>query len=194
MRAVQSMVVDPFGLLGEHTDLGWAKRRFYASNRFWPEPLISINPHFERGCLGRRAGGRWIAAPRHGPRLPRRRTADHAFTAIRRRPSRKPPGGRASWSRPAPDRASRSASSSRSSMRRSARARPAKQPRTRAIVIYPMNALANSQLKELEKFIDQSGLPDRAAADLRPLHRAGKPGGAGAHSARRSPTFCSRTS
>src|SRR5581483_10684789 len=31
--------------------------------------------------------------------------------------------------------------------------------RTRAIVIYPMNALANSQLKELEKFIDQSGLP-----------------------------------
>ena len=33
--------------------------------------------------------------------------------------------------------------------------------RTRAIVIYPMNALANSQLKELEKFIDQSGLPER---------------------------------
>jgi hypothetical protein len=33
--------------------------------------------------------------------------------------------------------------------------------RTRAIVIYPMNALANSQLKELEKFIDQSELPER---------------------------------
>jgi ATP-dependent helicase YprA (DUF1998 family) len=32
--------------------------------------------------------------------------------------------------------------------------------RTRAIVIYPMNALANSQLKELEKFIDQSALAD----------------------------------
>src|SRR5437868_13852994 len=31
--------------------------------------------------------------------------------------------------------------------------------RTRAIVIYPMNALANSQMKELEKFIEQSGLP-----------------------------------
>jgi ATP-dependent helicase YprA (DUF1998 family) len=26
-------------------------------------------------------------------------------------------------------------------------------PRTRAIVIYPMNALANSQMKELEKFL-----------------------------------------
>jgi hypothetical protein len=30
---------------------------------------------------------------------------------------------------------------------------------TRAIVIYPMNALANCQIKELEKFIEQSGLP-----------------------------------
>jgi ATP-dependent helicase YprA (DUF1998 family) len=34
-------------------------------------------------------------------------------------------------------------------------------PRTRAIVIYPMNALANSQMKELEKFLDQSELQDR---------------------------------
>ncbi|TKB05364.1 MAG: DEAD/DEAH box helicase, partial [Mesorhizobium sp.] len=39
-------------------------------------------------------------------------------------------------------------------------------PRTRAIVIYPMNALANSQMKELEKFIDESGLPDH----LRPTY------------------------
>jgi ATP-dependent helicase YprA (DUF1998 family) len=33
-------------------------------------------------------------------------------------------------------------------------------PRTRAIVIYPMNALANSQIGELEKFMDQAGLPE----------------------------------
>ncbi|HRQ87351.1 MAG TPA: DEAD/DEAH box helicase, partial [Bacteroidia bacterium] len=32
--------------------------------------------------------------------------------------------------------------------------------RTRAIIIYPMNALANSQIKEIDKFIAQSGLPD----------------------------------
>ena len=31
--------------------------------------------------------------------------------------------------------------------------------RTRAIVVYPMNALANSQMNELEKFIDQADLP-----------------------------------
>jgi hypothetical protein len=23
----------------------------YASRRFWPEPLITVNPHFERGAL-----------------------------------------------------------------------------------------------------------------------------------------------
>jgi ATP-dependent helicase YprA (DUF1998 family) len=38
---------------------------------------------------------------------------------------------------------------------------PGEVPRTRAIVVYPMNALANSQLQELEKFIEQSGLSDQ---------------------------------
>lgn len=33
--------------------------------------------------------------------------------------------------------------------------------KTKAIIIYPMNALANSQIKEIEKFIGQSGLPDQ---------------------------------
>jgi hypothetical protein len=29
----------------------WAQvKDLYATNRFWPEPLISINPHFERGA------------------------------------------------------------------------------------------------------------------------------------------------
>lgn len=46
------------------------------------------------------------------------------------------------------------------------RARKSGQPRgTRAIIVYPMNALANSQLKEIEKFIDHSGLKD----DLKPI-------------------------
>ncbi|WP_244560694.1 DEAD/DEAH box helicase [Azospirillum oryzae] len=46
------------------------------------------------------------------------------------------------------------------------RARKAGQPpRTRAIIVYPMNALANSQIKEIDKFIGQSGLPQ----NLRPV-------------------------
>lgn len=48
------------------------------------------------------------------------------------------------------------------------RSRKAGLPRkTRAIIVYPMNALANSQIKEIEKFISQSGLPD----DLKPVVR-----------------------
>ena len=40
------------------------------------------------------------------------------------------------------------------------RARKAGRPRrTSAIFVYPMNALANSQINEIEKFIAQSGLP-----------------------------------
>ena len=38
--------------------------------------------------------------------------------------------------------------------------------RTRAIVIYPMNALANSQREEIDKFIKQSGLPDHLRPTL----------------------------
>jgi ATP-dependent helicase YprA (DUF1998 family) len=41
------------------------------------------------------------------------------------------------------------------------RARAAGEPaRTRAIVIYPMNALANSQREEIDKFIKQANLPE----------------------------------
>lgn len=48
------------------------------------------------------------------------------------------------------------------------RSRKAGQPRrTRAIIVYPMNALANSQIKEIEKFISQSGLPD----EMKPVVR-----------------------
>ena len=46
------------------------------------------------------------------------------------------------------------------------RARLSKKPRrTRAVIVYPMNALANSQTKEIEKFINQSDLPE----ELRPI-------------------------
>ena len=48
------------------------------------------------------------------------------------------------------------------------RARKAGKPRrTSAIIVYPMNALANSQLNEIERFISQSGLP----SELKPTVR-----------------------
>ena len=48
------------------------------------------------------------------------------------------------------------------------RARKAGKPRrTSAIIVYPMNALANSQINEIEKFIGQSGLP----TEVKPIVR-----------------------
>src|SRR5580700_10422606 len=96
----------------------------YASRRFWPEPLITINPHFEQGASVE-------ALVRDGslhPEVARVFRVDgnrSLFTGIRCRRSRKPRRGRASRSRPAPVRESPSASSYRSSTRRSARAPPA---------------------------------------------------------------------
>ena len=45
--------------------------------------------------------------------------------------------------------------------------------RVRAIVVYPMNALANSQLEELEKFLRDGYGDGPRAGHLRPLHRPG---------------------
>nr|WP_312351918.1 DEAD/DEAH box helicase [Brucella intermedia] len=48
------------------------------------------------------------------------------------------------------------------------RARKAGKPRkTSAIIVYPMNALANSQMNEIEKFISQSGLPNESKPVVR---------------------------
>ena len=42
-----------------------------------------------------------------------------------------------------------------------------------AIIVYPMNALANSQYGELEKFLGPGRIGATAASDVRALYRAG---------------------
>jgi hypothetical protein len=132
----------------------------YASDRFWPEPLISINPRFELGAsvddLVRGgslheatarvfcAEGKPLSLYRHQAQAIAKATTGQSFVVTTGTGS----GKSLCFFIPIIDAA--------------IRARIADHPpRTRAIVIYPMNALANSQLKELEKFIDQSGLPER---------------------------------
>lgn len=131
----------------------------YGSGRFWPEPLISINPHFERGASITelvtegslhpgtasifRVDGQPITLHRHQAQAIAKATAKQSFVVTTGTGS----GKSLCFFVPIIDAAIR------------ARAAGEAQ-RTRAIVIYPMNALANSQLKELEKFIDQSGLPE----------------------------------
>jgi hypothetical protein len=134
--------------------------QIYATNRFWPEPLISINPNFERGASVAdlaadgslhpdtarvfRVDGQPIRFHRHQAQAIARATQRQSFAVTTGTGS----GKSLCFFVPIIDAAIRARAAGETA-------------RTRAIVIYPMNALANSQMKELEKFIEQSGLPQK---------------------------------
>ena len=128
----------------------------YEQGRFWPEPLISLNPHFERdatvaelaaqGVLHARtadifrADGSPIRLYRHQQQAVARAKASESFVVTTGTGS----GKSLCFFVPIVDAAVRARASGEA-------------PRTRAIVIYPMNALANSQVKEIEKFLVSPG-------------------------------------
>ncbi len=132
----------------------------YASRRFWPEPLVSINPNFERdiaidalvadGSLHPSTGqvfriaGQPITLYRHQSQALAKASARQSFVVTTGTGS----GKSLCFFVPIIDGAIKARVAGES-------------PRTRAIVIYPMNALANSQLEELRKFVNQSELPER---------------------------------
>jgi DEAD/DEAH box helicase len=131
----------------------------YASDRFWPEPLVSINPRFERGAsIDQLVGagslheataqvfstdGEPLSLYRHQAQAIAKATAGQSFVVTTGTGS----GKSLCFFIPIIDAAIRGRASG-------------KPARTRAIVIYPVNALANSQREEIDKFIKQSGLPD----------------------------------
>jgi hypothetical protein len=135
----------------------------YASGRFWPEPLITVNPHFEQGspveALVRngslhpdvahvfRVDGQSITLYRHQTQAVAKALARQSFAVTTGTGS----GKSLCFFIPIIDAAIRARAAG-------------EERRTRAIVIYPMDALANSQREELNKFLDQSGLPE----NLRP--------------------------
>jgi hypothetical protein len=139
-------------------DISSQVEKIYSSRSFWPEPLISINPHFERdvtvadlvadGSLHRETGkifrlpGEPLKLFRHQAQAFAKANARQSFVVTTGTGS----GKSLCFFLPIIDAAIR------------ARAAGEAQ-RTRAIIIYPMNALANSQFEELKKFVDQSGLP-----------------------------------
>src|SRR4051812_7270064 len=135
----------------------------YASGRFWPEPLVSLNPHFEAGLSVPELAREGVLHPitadifrgevgpvrlyRHQEQAVAKAAARESFVVTTGTGS----GKSLCFFVPIVDAA--------------VRARVAGEAlRTRAIVVYPMNALANSQMKELDKFLAQSGL----SAALRP--------------------------
>jgi Lhr-like helicase len=130
----------------------------YSSGRFWPDPLISINPHFEKGYsvdeLAKqgtlsaetakifRVNGKGLTLHRHQSQAVAKAKANNSFVVTTGTGS----GKSLCFFVPIIDHAVKAKLAG-------------EPPRTKAIIIYPMNALANSQMKELKKFIEQSELP-----------------------------------
>ena len=120
--------------------------KVYARRRFWPEPLITVNPHFERGAsvealvadgslhpdVARifRVDGQSITLYRHQMQAVAKATAGQSFAVTTGTGS----GKSLCFFIPIIDAAIRARAAG-------------EERRTRAIVIYPMNALANASGK-----------------------------------------------
>ena len=124
----------------------------YEDGRFWPDPLIQINPNFQRGAAIEDLVAAGTLDPRtseifrtNGAPLPLYRHQAEAIALASEGESYVVTTGTGSGKSlcffiPVV-----------SAILQAKRTDPT--PRTRAIVIYPMNALANSQLEELEKYV-----------------------------------------
>ena len=126
----------------------------YAEQRYWPEPLIQINPSYKRstdvgalaekgvvdpGCVDIfRADGQPLSLYKHQEQAIALAADGESFVVTTGTGS----GKSLCFFIPI-------VSHVLGARRRNA------EPRTHAIVVYPMNALANSQLEELDKFIGQ---------------------------------------
>ncbi len=140
------------------TDIREKVDSLYGRRMFWPAPLISINPHFERGeslenlvaegvldpqtAEVFRIDGKPIVLHRHQSQAVAKAKARQSFVVTTGTGS----GKSLCFFIPVID----------AILRGRLQGEPR---RTQAIVVYPMNALANSQMNELQKFLDQSGLP-----------------------------------
>jgi Lhr-like helicase len=123
----------------------------YESGRFWPEPLLQINPRFEPGKTVGQLVGDGVLTERCRELFPISlyRHQEYALALARSGKSYAVTTGTGSGKSltffiPIVDAILRAKAVDRT-------------PRTRAIVIYPMNALANSQVEELKKYLGENG-------------------------------------
>lgn len=147
-------------------DLNERLATIYDGSVFWPEPLISMNPAYERGrTIGQlaaagivcddtaavfRKNSAQLELYRHQEESVAKATSGRSFVVTTGTGS----GKSLCFFIPIIDAVLRARAAG-------------ERPRTRAIIIYPMNALANSQLEEINNFIKDSGLPE----DRRPVVR-----------------------
>lgn len=139
------------------TDIREEVERQYMAGRYWPEPLIQINPNYQRkgtvqqlakeGVLHNVCAGIFQVGKTEGDPQPLYLYA-HQLEALAKAQSQQSyvvttgtgSGKSLAFFIPIIDRILKAKDTDPT-------------PRTRAIVIYPMNALANSQLEELDKFL-----------------------------------------
>jgi superfamily II DNA/RNA helicase len=136
-------------------------QREYAENRYWPEPLIQINPNYQKGKTVQELVEEGILHPgsdtlfrvRNAPGgLSSIRLFKHQTEAVSKARQRRSfvvttgtgSGKSLTFFLPIVDRVLRAKAADPT-------------PRTRAIIIYPMNALANSQAEEIGKFMENPG-------------------------------------
>ncbi len=128
-------------------DIADQVERIYAKGTFWPEPLVSINPHYQTGATLAelvsagdlcpeiedvfRVDGKQVKLYKHQSQAVAQAKQRQSFVVTTGTGS----GKSLCFFIPIIDAALR------------ARAAGTERQRTRAIVIYPMNALANSQMK-----------------------------------------------
>ena len=131
----------------------------YKGGAFWPEPLVSINPAYQLGdtieqlvrggtlCEDAarvfRKDGMSIRLYRHQEEAVAKAASRRSFVVTTGTGS----GKSLCFFVPIIDAALRARAAGEA-------------PRTRAIIVYPMNALANSQIEEINGFIGRSGLPE----------------------------------
>ena len=121
----------------------------YAKKRYWPEPLIQVNPNYEKASTIGDLARDNVLHPVTGKVFEGFRLYTHqqeAFAIAQRKESFVVTAGTGSGKSlafflPIIDSIIREKENDPS-------------PRTQAIIIYPMNALANSQMEELQKYLD----------------------------------------
>lgn len=142
------------------TDIRQALDAEYAAGRFWPDPLISVNPRFKAAKTGDEMAAAGEILPitarvfrlRDRPDEPSVLFHLHQYNALAIAKQRRSfvvttgtgSGKSLCYFLPIIDTILREKQKDAA-------------PRTRAIVIYPMNALANSQIEEVGKFLKGSG-------------------------------------
>ena len=138
----------------------------YQAGRFWPDALLSINPHFEVGKSALELASEGILLPETADVF-RSKNATITFHRHQEQAIAKAHSGN-SFIVTTGTGSGKSLCFFVPIVDAIIRARKARQHRhTKAIIIYPMNALANSQIKEIEKFIAQSGLPEQMRPAVR---------------------------